>query len=251
MLPHVYVQAILTKLLYPPACALCHARCSPDVTIPTANRAMICEECTNAMPRNGPPVCVRCGLELPGAYDATMHCSSCRTTPPVFDAARAPWQYAGTAGHAVRQFKYHRRWRIGHWLAEEMTRTARASLPLADIDAILPVPSHWFKRWLKGWEPVESLAKTVSGSLGKPCLTHHLRRTRWTKTQTRLRWQDRAQNVRAAFSVAGGTFPYRTVVLIDDVLTSGATANACARALKAAGAHRVFILAAARTPLHE
>ena len=187
MLPVVYVPIVLTKLLYPPACALCHARCSPDVTTPITNHAMICEECASAMLRNGPPVCVCCGMELPGAYDATMRCASCRAHPPTFDAARAPWQYTGAARQAVRQFKYRRRWRLGQWLAEEMTRTAHSTLPLAEIDAVLPVPSHWLKRWLNGWHPVESLAKTVAQSLGKPCLTHRLRRTQWTKTQTRLR----------------------------------------------------------------
>lgn len=249
MLPDVYAQAVLTKLLYPPACALCHARCSPGAATPATNHVTICEECSRAIPRNGPPVCACCGMEIPGAYDARMRCASCREQPPAFDAVRAPWQYTGAAQQAVRQFKYHHRWRVGRWLADEMTAAARSNFPLDEVDAVLPVPAHWLKRWLTGWTPVESLAETVARSLNKPCLMRLLRRTRWTSTQTRLHWKDRLRNVREAFAAADGALKHRTVVLVDDVVTSGATADACARALKASGARRVFVLAAARTPL--
>ena len=230
------------NLLYPPTCLLCHA--------PLPSGA-VCEECAIAMPEREAPVCVRCGIGLPGAFDAVALCALCRRRPPRFEMARAPWRYAGSLQDAVRQFKYHHRWRIGRWLADGMSRTAASSLPLSEISVVLPVPLHWLKRWLRGWNPAEALAASVARSLGKPCRPSTLRRTRWTATQTRLGWQARARNVREAFAARPRLVRDQTVLLIDDVLTSGATANACALALRQAGARRVFVLTAARTPLDE
>ena len=114
---------------------------------------------------------------------------------------------------------------------------------------VLSVPLHWIKRWLKGVNPAGQLAVTVARSLKKPYAPCALRRRRWTATQTRLRWRERFRNVDQAFAARKQFVTDKTVLLIDDVLTSGATANACARALKRAGAKRVFVLTAARTPL--
>ena len=233
------------NLLYPPACLLC------QTSLPAADHgrgdpALLCDACRGLMPRLGPPVCARCGLGLPGAFDAAVACASCRSRAPAFEMARAPWSYAGVARDAVQQFKYRRRWRLGRWLAEAMTAQARSAFPLEEVGAVVPVPPHWLKRRLQGFSAAEALAASVARSLELPYAPQALRRRRWTATQTRLGWQERVRNVQGAFTAAprGG----RSVLLVDDVLTSGATADACAAALKAGGAARVFVLTAARTP---
>ena len=242
--------AALINLLYPPACLLCHghfhSRASREI-----EEQVLCDDCVGGMPRNGPPLCSRCGLELPGAFDAILQCAACRRRPPVFEVAKAPWQYAGPARDAIRQFKYHRRWRMGRWLAQEMVTTAHSFLPLEEEVFVASVPLHWIKRRFKGFNPAEQLACTVARTLQKPYLPNALRRTRWTATQTRLPWRQRARNVREAFVSDERLVRNRSVLLIDDVLTSGATANACASALKEAGVRRVFVLTAARTPLYD
>lgn len=234
--------ASVANLLYPPTCLLCHSG---------RPAGAVCGECAAVMPRRQAPVCIRCGVALPGAFDAVVLCPACRRRPPSFEMARAPWLYAGLVQEAIRQFKYSRHWRIGRWLAEEMSATARASLPLDEVSAVLPVPLHWLKRRLRGWNPSEELAASVAQSLKKPCRARALRRTRWTTTQTRLGRQARERNVRAAFAARPHSVRQQTVLLVDDVLTSGSTAEACARALHEAGAGRVFVLTAARTPYHE
>ena len=279
------MSAHLLDLLYPPACLLCHARLVPAhrsqsaphdrLTAPQQgqsghNRAnektlvtpatkerrvsirsspLFCADCLKLMPRMHAPVCVRCGITIPGAFDAHALCRICRQHPLAFDLARSPWQYEGSVQVAIRQFKYRQRWRIGRKLADDMATVARAHLPLQDIAVILPVPLHRLKRWLKGCNPAESLARDVARSLGKPCSTRIISRTRWTTTQTRLGWSRRFRNVRQAFAVRSRAIQGSDVLLVDDVLTSGATADACARALKDAGARWVFVLTAARTPL--
>ncbi len=113
---------------------------------------------------------------------------------------------------------------------------------------MLSVPPFWLKHRLKGFDPSQELGRAVAGALKKPYAPALLRRTRWTPTQTRLHGTHRFRNVHRAFA-AQPAVAQQTVVLIDDVLTSGATASACAQALKDANAARVFVLTAARTPL--
>jgi len=167
-----------------------------------------------------------------------------------FDGARSPWWYGGSVRDAIQQFKYSRRWRIGQTLAAEMAMAAASALPLDEVDAVLPVPLHWLKGRFKGFRPPAYLAQIISSLLNKPYLSSALRRARWTATQTSLGWRERFRNVDRAFTARSPLVDGRSILLIDDVLTSGATADACARALKAAGARRVFLLTAARTPLH-
>ena len=94
------------------------------------------------MPRTLAPVCRCCGVGLRGAFDAVADCASCRAAPRAFELARAPWRYDGPVQAAVRRFKYRRRWRLGRWLADGMAQTARESLPLKDVSAVVPVPLH-------------------------------------------------------------------------------------------------------------
>ena len=244
------VRLRVINLLYPPACLLCGTRRSapPAEAHADPSSDAVCAACQQAMPTSGSPVCARCGIALPGAFDAVVECATCRTLPLAFEMARAPWQYAGPTQNAVRQFKYHRRWRLGRWLAREMVVTARRSFPLDEIASVLPVPLHWAKRRLKGYNPAEHLASVVAQSLDKPCELRALRRTRWTATQTQLSGHERFRNVQRAFVASPALVHDRKMLLIDDVLTSGATAHACALTLKAAGAQAVFVLTAARTP---
>ena len=184
----------------------------------------------------------------PGAFDAIIECASCRRHPLAFDGARAPWRYLGPAREAVRQFKYHHRWRLGRWLAQEMARLASRTLPTEEVAAVVPIPRHWLKRRLQGCHPASELARRVADALDKPYVPEGLRRVRWTSTQTRLPWPQRFRNVHQAFRASRAISRHQTVLLVDDVFTSGATAHTAALALKAVGIRRVLVLTAARTP---
>jgi predicted amidophosphoribosyltransferase len=174
-------------------------------------------------------------------------CQRCRTSPLAVEKARAPFVYAGTVREAIHAFKYDGRRRIGLWLASRMARTAAVEFPLSQINAIVPVPLHWAKHRLKGANPSAFLAKAVAKCLAIPLTPGCLRRIRWTPTQTRLGIHQRFGNVRGAFR-ADKRHMDQAVLLIDDVLTSGATAHACALALRDAGTATVFVLTAACAP---
>ena len=227
-------------LLLPPACVLCSGRLADA-------RLVLCGRCADAMRPLRSPVCVRCGLGLAGAYDAQRCCARCTQTIPRFDAARAPWWFCGPMRDTIHQFKYRRRWRLGRRLADDMAALAASSLPLREVDAVVPVPLHWAKRWARGFNPAEELAVGVARRIKKPCWPTALRRVRWTGSQTRLRGAARRGNVSGAFA-ARRALPDRSLLLVDDVFTSGATVSACASALKEAGARAVFVVTAARTP---
>lgn len=238
------LQTRVINLLYPPACTLCHR------AIPRAD-TLLCDACRADLVPLRTPLCAACGQTLSGAFDLAASCGACRRRPPAFEAARAPWLYRGPMPRAIQAFKYRGRWRVGRWLASEMAHTARERMPVEEIDAILPVPLHWLKRWVKGWNPAEDLAVQVARAVRKPLARGALRRVRWTKSQTRLQGRARRRNVAHAFVAAERLVAGRTLLLVDDVLTTGATAEACAAALTRAGARRVFVLTAARTPTHD
>ena len=228
----------LTHVVYPPACLLCRQRLQ-------TTDALFCETCEGSLHPVQPPCCQRCGVELVGAYDAQFCCQRCREHPLAFEQACAPFAYLETAREAVQAFKYHGRRRVGLWLAAQMAHRAAYCLPLAELERVVPVPMHWLKARFRGSDPVALLARTVADLLLLPYTPTLLQRTRWTPTQTRLTASQRFRNVREAFHARDPIPSGATALLVDDVLTSGATADACSRALKAAGAARVFVLTAA------
>ncbi|MBI2884629.1 MAG: ComF family protein [Candidatus Omnitrophica bacterium] len=209
--------------------------------------AAICLSCERGMPRLQPPFCQRCGVSQPGAWDSAMWCRRCQRTPAAFAFARAPLVYAGPAREAIQAFKYRQHHRLGAWLAAHMTSVARRQVPMSEVEAVLPVPMHWFKQRWRGQHSCALLAQSIASSFGLPCPDGALIRTRWTPAQSSLTPTQRFRNVSGAFAVR--RLPARRVLLVDDVLTSRATAHACAEALRQAGADAVWVLAAAITPL--
>ncbi|MBI4353743.1 MAG: ComF family protein [Candidatus Omnitrophica bacterium] len=233
----------LADLLYPPACLLCGVHLNSSI-------APLCDVCEAAMPRIGLPRCERCGMELPGAYDAHVICTACQRHPPSFDQACAPFAYAEAAREAIHAFKYQGRHRLGSWLAASMAQAAQRALPLDQIKAVVPVPLHWVKRRLRRLDPPVFLAHAMARALERPYVPL-LRRIRWTATQTTLNPSGRIRNVEGAFGARSSRRLSGGVLLVDDVMTSGATVNACAQALRDVGIQPVYVVTAARTPTNQ
>lgn len=189
--------------------------------------------------------CVSCRTPFTTPYplDENGVCAVCRRGLRAYDAAFAFAAYEGTAQKLIHLLKYSGIHTLAGPLAARMTAALPRSQP---IDCIVPVPLHWTRRWSRGFNQSGLLAREVSRRCGIPCLDV-LRRTRRTGSQAGLSDRDRRRNVSGGFAVQPKQdLAGKCVLLIDDVLTTGSTAAACARALKGAGAARVIVLTLAR-----
>ena len=167
--------------------------------------------------------------------------------PPAYDRARAAVRYDDIARKLVHSFKYGDRLDLAPMMGQWMARAGRELLK--DADALLPVPLHWRRLWARRFNQSAALAKAISGLAGVPVLHGALKRVRSTPQQVGLSKTERADNVQGAFRVPPeekAQVAGRRLILVDDVLTSGATADTCARALLRAGAAHVDVLVFAR-----
>jgi competence protein ComFC len=189
--------------------------------------------------------CVQCRTPFQNAFplDAEGRCALCRQGLRGFDAAYSYGSYEGRLREWIHLYKYGRVKTMERPLGELLL----AALPREEqIDAVVAVPLHWRRRWQRGFNQADLLARRLARRCGWP-VVRALRRVRYTATQTGLSNTGRRSNVAAAFRVRQpGAIAGRPLLLIDDVMTTGSTATACASALRRAGAARVVLLTAAR-----
>ncbi|WP_255325692.1 MULTISPECIES: ComF family protein [unclassified Thioalkalivibrio] len=228
------LSAWAARALYPDHCGLCLA--------PLPEGGAICPACRKDLVRVEVP-CPGCAAPLP----ATVACPACQRRPPAVDALRAPWAYAWPLDRVLLAYKrsgHARAERILVDLAAQAARERRdASTPLPT--RVVPVPLHPSRLRERGFNQCEPLAQRVSEELGLPLDTGCVLRVRATPSQQTLSGPQRRRNLRDAFAVKMALAGER-VLLVDDVVTTGATLDALARALRAAGAASVEGLALAR-----
>lgn len=209
--------------------------------------AALCAECWSKLGFIAPPYCDRLGV--PFAYDPGPGVLSMQAIadPPAYGRARAVVRYDDVARTLVHALKYGDRLDLVPALGRWMARAGQELL--AGADALVPVPLHWRRLWARRFNQSASFAAVISDLSGVVVAPFVLQRVRATKQQVGLSKSERAQNVQGAFKVppeAKTEIAGRRLVLIDDVLTSGATVEACTRALLRAGAGNVDVLVFAR-----
>lgn len=202
----------------------------------------ICRDCFEDLPWLYNP-CMRCGLPDRSGRERSV-CSKCQLSPPQFDAIIPALQYAFPVSQLIYQFKsrgnLHAGRAMGDWLSHMVKHRDTA------FDLLLPVPMHPLKRWQRGFNQAELLAQDLSRTLNLPTSQRILKQVRQTRAVKELTARGRVESVRDAFRITR-SLAKRRVALVDDVVTSMATANEATRALKAAGAHSVTVLCVART----
>jgi ComF family protein len=235
---------LLVDTIFPPDCEAC------DAPLPPGHPSCLCGRCRIAMLPPPEPLCATCGAPLvrrtPGAV-----CPSCLVHPPAFHTARAAALYLpASAGLnplavAVHRLKYGGRRPI----AAALGTLLAARYPFAPDVVLVPVPLHPRRLRARGFNQALLLAHALGRRRALPVAPRLLRRTRDTRAQTGLAAPERRRNLAEAFAMsAADAVVGQHVVLVDDVLTTGATADACARALRRGGARRVDVYTVGRAP---
>lgn len=189
--------------------------------------------------------CASCAIRLPGPRHDDLRCGRCLREPPRFDATIALADYAPPIDRMLVALKFGGRLPLAHAFG---TLLARAAAPaLARADAICPVPLAFERQAERGFNQAQEIARRVAADCGRPLRTDILLRTRHTGAQMDLSLAERRRNVRGAF-VARGDLAAMRIVVVDDVMTTGATLDEITAALRQAGAVTVTNLVVARTP---
>src|SRR5205085_6814790 len=207
----------------------------------------VCADCWAKLSFIAPPFCPRLGIPFvydPGPGLLSMEAIS---NPPAYQRARAAVRYDDVARTLAHALKYQDRTDLAPAMGSWMARAGKQLLTEADI--LVPVPLHWRRGWSRRYNQSGALAQVIERQSGAKVVSEALRRVRPTQQQIGLSRSQRASNVQGAFKVAAdrqSDIQGRRVILIDDVLTSGATTDACARALLRARAAQVDVLVFAR-----
>ncbi len=229
---------------YPEVCQICGA----DRATPA--EGYVCVRCwsgTGGVRLIKPPFCERCGLPYEGTITTTFECSNCREMELHFSSARSAVVANGLVLEIIHRYKYQRALWFEPFLVDLLARQSEPALRQGKWDMIVPVPLHPAKKREREFNQAERLAARFSKMVQIPVNDRLLKRVEPTRTQTLLTRAQRAANVRNAFAVHRiQKLQGERIVLLDDVLTTGATTSACARVLMEAGAGEVCVWTVAR-----
>ena len=230
-------------LLLPPGCPVCNAI--------VESAGALCAECWPRVDFIGSPQCAACGLpfefEIEGNAPERAMCGACLGHPPPYQRARAVMVYGDFSRKMILSFKHADRTDAAPGLGRWLVRAGAGLLAAADL--IAPVPLHWTRLFQRRYNQAALLAHVAGRETGVRVVADLIQRRRKTAPQGRMGPAQRRRNVRGAFRIhpgRAGLIQDKRVLLIDDVLTTGATASACARTLLKAGAGAVDVLTLAR-----
>jgi ComF family protein len=240
-LPRLLQGAI--DLAIPVTCWMCRE--------PAPDRASaFCAACEKSLTTDPDPVCPRCASSLAPATAAAGICPRCANENNAYDAVVRLGPYAGLLREAVLRMKKPHGEPFAEAFSALVAPHLRDRLQGHKADLVIPVPLHWMRRMRRGYNQSELLARALAAMLRLPLSTRVLRRTKHLKDQKELLPEERRSNVRGAFAPRrpGRPLQGRSVFLVDDVLTTGATAHEAARALQTLGARTVVIVLAHESP---
>lgn len=222
-------------LIFPRTCPIC-----ADIVTPAG--ALICADCARRLPLVRQPVCKKCGKEI--LSELVEYCLDCSRHPRSFEAGMALLNYDEMVGRSMAEIKYKNRREYLDFYAEALSIRYRKQIGRIRPDLLIPVPVHASRKRSRGFNQAEELAKRLGKLWALPVNARFLVRGRKTNPQKELSPSERLKNLQDAFEcrhrALEGDVP-NTVILIDDIYTTGSTVEACTRILKAAGVERVYV----------
>ncbi|HEV1993681.1 MAG TPA: ComF family protein [Candidatus Acidoferrum sp.] len=234
----------IVSVFFPAGCRIC------DRLLTSASRVPICGECLSSFKRVPSIVCEVCGRPLPGLTrepEQPLLCPACGDKTYAFDRARSFAVYEDAVVRAILLLKFEQIEPLGAWFAERLAEVVNAEGDRLAADVVVPVPLHRERERERGYNQAALLSKPLARRLRLPHKAVLLMRTRARPDKQVLSLEERWESVRGAFATRPGSqVDNLRVLLVDDVLTTGATLDACARALRTAGAKSVIGLTVAR-----
>lgn len=225
----------ILNILFPQSCPLCCRASTNHRTAP------ICPQCWEKVSLYNGPLCNRCGKPL--TSDKSIICGECISDEPSFKYARSYGLYEGGLEKAIKLLKYHGVTRLSVPLSDLLLQ-----LPLPRVDVIIPVPLHRRRLRERGFNQSALLSRHVAKRLKIPVAITSLIKHRDTHPQVDLDARDRRKNIKGAFTVENREMIYKKdIMLIDDVLTTGATVRECSKVLRKAGAGDIYVIALAHS----
>lgn len=238
----------LVDIVYPRVCPVCRRIVRPDfhekmdekiLPADLGMEKLICPHCYNRIPFVTGPVCMRCGIHIPDGE--REYCENCEKMPKSFERNLALMDYSDEiAAGMMWDIKYNNRREYADFLALEMGRHFAGRILDWRCEAIIPVPVHASRKRRRGYNQTAVMAKRLGSLLDIPVDETALIRTKKTIAQKKLSGSERYQNLKAAFTAGPSAANYRSVLLLDDIYTTGATMRICSNALLNAGVGRVY-----------
>ena len=234
----------IVSIVFPAACRIC------ERLLTRASRIPICDICLGSFAPLPEKICVTCGRPLeayPLREGEALLCPACKTGQYEFDRARSYAIYEGALIRAIVLLKFEEMTPLGHWFGERLAELVRRGEEELAADVVVPVPLHRQRQRERGYNQADLIARPLARRLGLPCRPVLLVRTKPRPDKLHLSLEERWSSVRGAFAAKPGSrVDNLRVLLVDDVMTTGATLDACARALRQAGARTVIGLTVAR-----
>ena len=231
----------LSEVIFPPQCLGCKEILHPF------NGQIFCASCNNKIKFISGSICSVCGTTFPDSPAESHLCGECLEKIPYFSFARAVFSYEEIILNAIHQFKYKRNMSIGETLASFMADFYFPDIDFTDYSLIVPVPLHVKRLRERGFNQSLILARAIEGKRKIPVDFSLLKRHKFTLTQTGSNKKERKQNIKGAFEIRNPKkILGKNIILIDDVYTTGATVNECAKTLIKAGTRKVSVLTLAR-----
>ena len=229
-------------LIYPARCELCGNQL---VNL----EKFVCRNCSSKLPIISTPHCPICYRSIKTRGEENRICGYCKLdSKRIVEKVVALYEYRDGARELIHKYKYDKYQSLAEFLAENLFQQVNNSNLLESVDWIVSIPLHWTRKRWRGFNQADKLAKYISKKTGVPLLSSkYFKRIKKTTPQVTLNAEHRKKNIRGAFKLNKKIkFENSSIILVDDVLTTGATSNECARIFKKAGAKKVHLIVLAR-----